>query len=142
MPKRRTVRRRKAAARTVQPPLARLKDTWTATRAALATAEQRMERQVRSLLKRNQLATRDAAVILNGLRARAERERRKAVSGLESSLQTLQTRVERERKAFGRSAREAVQSTLAALNIPSRQEITELTRRVERLSRKLDSRKR
>ncbi len=39
---------------------------------------------------------------------------------------------------MGRYADEAVQGALAALNIPSRREVHELTRRVEELSRKID----
>jgi polyhydroxyalkanoate synthesis regulator phasin len=74
--------------------------------------------------------------------AAMERERRRAVAGLESSLQAVQARLDREGKALGRSVRETVQSTLAALDIPSREEIARLTRRVEALSRRLDARKR
>lgn len=141
MPKKRQPVRRKAVA-TGRPSIERLRETWTATRDALVSAERRMEKQASDLLKRNKVGTRDAALILEGLRTRAERERRKAVAGLEAGMQTLQARLQRERKAFGRTARDTVQSTLAALNIPSRSEIAELTRRVEKLSRRLDLRKR
>ena len=123
MPKKRQPGRRKAAAKG-RPPIERLRETWTATREALISAERRMEKQAREW------------------RTRAERERRKAVAGIEARVQTLQARLQRERKAFGRTARDTVQSTLVALNIPSREEIAELTRRVEKLSRRLDSRKR
>ena len=142
MPKKRQPGRNKPAAATGRPPIERLRETWTATREALISAERRMEKQARALLKRNKVGTRDAALMLKGLRTRAERERRKAVAGLEARMQTLQARLQRERKAFGRTARDTVRSTLAALNIPSREEIAELTRRVEKLSRRLDSRTR
>lgn len=141
MPKKRQPGRRKPGA-TGRPPIERLRETWTAAREALISAERRMEKQARGLLKRNKVGTLDAALLLKGLRTRAERERRKAVAGLEARMQALQAHLQRERKAFGRTARDTVQSTLAALNIPSREEIAELTRRVEKLSRRLDSRKR
>lgn len=140
MPKRKQTRSRKASSG--RPPLERLRDSWSATRAALMTAERTMEKQVRGLLKRHRLSAREAGLILKGLRARAERERRKALESLEKSRLTLQSRLKRERKALLRLMGEAVQSALAALNIPSRQEIAELTRRVEALSRRLDARKR
>ena len=50
----------------------------------------------------------------------------------------LQTRARKERRALARMVDDAVQRTLAALNIPSRQEVHQLTRRVEELSRKVD----
>ena len=69
---------------------------------------------------------------------RLEKERSKALKQLEAHLAMLQTRAKKERKALTRMADDAVQNTLAALNIPSRQEVQELTRRVEELSRKID----
>jgi hypothetical protein len=111
--------RRKPAAG-ARPALDRLRETWAATRQTLASAEP----------------------VLADLRSRAERERRRALAGLETRLQTVQARLDREGKALGRSIRETVQSTLAALDIPTREEIARLTRRVEALSRRLDARKR
>jgi hypothetical protein len=123
------------------PPLERLRTTWATTRGALIGAQRQLERQVHGLL-RDRAAARDAARALKRLRSRAERESRKAVAGLETRVQALQTRLGRERQAFGRTVRESVQSTLGALNIPTRDEIARLTRRVEALSRRLDARKR
>ena len=140
MPKHKKPVRRKPATRPVAP-LSRLRETWLATRRALITTEQQFERQVRGLM-RNGAGSRDAARALKLLRSRAERERRKALAGLETRVQALQTRFGRERQAFGRTVRENVQSALAALNIPTRDEIARLTRQVEALSRRLDARKR
>lgn len=135
--------KRKAVRRKAQrKPVAVLRDAWQAARKALVSAEQRMEKQVRALLKRNRINTKDAQATIEELRARAEKERRKALALLDSRLKSLQSRVKKERKALGRVVQGAVQSTLAALNIPSREEIAGLTRKVEALSRKLDARKR
>lgn len=54
----------------------------------------------------------------------------------------LGVRVEKERKSLGRKVEGAVKTTLASLNIPTRSEINLLARRVEELSRKIDSLKR
>jgi polyhydroxyalkanoate synthesis regulator phasin len=54
----------------------------------------------------------------------------------------LGVRVEKERKSLGRKVESAVKTTLASLNIPTRSEINLLARRVEELSRKIDSLKR
>jgi hypothetical protein len=145
MPSKGRMRRGKAAARMARrparrarPPIDRLQRGWEATRQALGAAERTMEKRVRGLLKRGRLGAAEAAPLLRELRARAERERRRALSGLNA----LQAHLERERKALGRNVQGAVRSTLAALDIPSRREIAELTRRVERLSHRLDARRR
>ncbi len=54
----------------------------------------------------------------------------------------LGVRVEKERKSLGKKVEGAVKTTLASLNIPTRSEINLLARRVEELSRKIDSLKR
>jgi hypothetical protein len=108
----------------------------------LASAEQDLERQVRALLKRKGIDVKDASRVLAAWRSRATRERRKALAALEGRMKTVQARLKKERKSAGRAVQDTVQSALAALNIPSRGEIAELTRKVEALSRKLDTRKR
>lgn len=123
-------------------PADRLRNTWAATLRGLASAEKDMEKQVRGLLKRNKINVKDASRVLAAWRSRASRERRKALTALEGRMRTVQVRLTKERKSAGRMVRDAVQSALAALNIPSRHEIAELTRKVEALSRKLDARKR
>ncbi len=97
----------------------RLEKTWKETRAALSSAEGTVEER------------------LKVWRGRLDRERRKALKQVEGRLSVLQTRARKERRALARMVDEAVQRTLAALNIPSRQEVHELTRRVEELSRKV-----
>ncbi len=89
-------------------------------------------------MKRSGVDTRQAAATLNAWRTRLERERRKALKQVEGRLAGLQTRAKKERRAVVRTVDEAVRRTLAALNIPSRHEVQELTRRVEELSRKIE----
>jgi hypothetical protein len=116
-----------------------LRDTWHSTLVALTTAEQEVEKQIGQLLKRNRIQARDAAGILRELGSRADVERRKAMKELEARLGTLQTRMKNERKVVGRAVGEAVTGALASLNIPSRREVTELTRKVDQLGAKIDT---
>jgi polyhydroxyalkanoate synthesis regulator phasin len=116
----------------------RIKETWDSTLAALTAAEQEVERQIKALLKRNKIGTQDAATALKDLGARFDQERKKAARELEGRLGELQSRIETERRSLGRRMDEAVHGTLASLNIPSRKEIGELTRKVDELSRKID----
>jgi polyhydroxyalkanoate synthesis regulator phasin len=116
----------------------RIRETWDSTLAALTAAEQEVERQVKALLKKNKIGTKDAATALKDLGNRFDQERKKAARELEGRLGELQARIEKERKGLGRRMDEAVHGTLASLNIPSRKEIGELTRKVDELSRKID----
>ena len=61
---------------------------------------------------------------------------------LAQRVSELGTRVEKERKTLGKKVEHGVKTTLASLNIPTRSEINLLARRVEELSRKIDSLKR
>ncbi len=112
--------------------------TWEGTREALGQAEAALQRQLRMLMRRGSARTQQAADALSAWRGRLDRERRKAMKQMEGRLAVLQTRARKERRAMGRYADEAVEGALAALNIPSRREVHELTRRVEELSRKID----
>jgi polyhydroxyalkanoate synthesis regulator phasin len=115
-----------------------LRGTWHSTLVALTAAEHEVGKQVRQLLKRNRIQARDAAGVLRELGSRAEVERRKAMKDLEGRLSTLQSRMKKERKVVGRAVGDAVTSALARLNIPSREEVTELTRKVDQLGSKID----
>lgn len=118
------------------------RDTWGATVETLTAAEEQVQRQIRLLMKRNKIGRKEASVLLKDLGTRWNKERARAAKELESRLKTLQTRVKKERKALAGLAEDAVHRTLAALNIPSRQEVANLTRKVEELSRKIDRLKR
>jgi hypothetical protein len=131
--RRRTARRAPRARRTT-----RLGRTWKDTRAALSTAEASVQKQVSALVKRSGVDTRQLARMLKQWTTRLDRERRSTLRQLEGRLAEFQTRARKERRALARSADGAVKRTLAALNIPSRSEVHELTKRVEELSRKID----
>jgi polyhydroxyalkanoate synthesis regulator phasin len=149
MAKRKTVGRKAAhperAARRAQgtkPASTRLRDTWYATLGALTSAEESLEKQIRRLLKRNKVTTTDASAMLKDIGALIGRERRKALKDLDARMKALQARVRKERKVVSRTVHDAVQAALAAVNIPSRHEVHELTRKVDELSRKIDRFKR
>jgi polyhydroxyalkanoate synthesis regulator phasin len=132
--------RKKAARRAVTPARktkSRLQKTWKETQAALSSAEGKVEKRVRELVKRSGVDTRQATQTLKAWGGRLDRERKNAVKRVEGRLSGLQTRARKERRALARMVDEAVQRTLAALNIPSRQEVHQLTLRVEELSRKV-----
>jgi polyhydroxyalkanoate synthesis regulator phasin len=131
----------RTARKTASPPKAadRLRETWAQTVASLAAAEAAVEKRVRALLERNRISTRDASTLLKDVNALVGRERKKAARQLEARLQALQARARKERKVVARMANDAAQNALAAFNIPSRQEVQELTRKVDQLSRKIDS---
>jgi len=100
----------------------RLRKTWQATLGAIGSPE--------------------TAAALKKLGTRVERERKKAMKDLAAGAKTLQTRMEAESKGLKRVVDDAVKGALAAFNIPSREEVADLTRKVADLSRKIDSFKR
>lgn len=114
-----------------------LREAWDNTLQGLTRAEAEIEKQVRALLKKNKINVDDAAEMLKKLRSSAEKERTRGMKELEARLKLLQARVKKEGVNVAKMAEEAVQSALAALNIPSRREVAELTRKVEQLSRRL-----
>jgi polyhydroxyalkanoate synthesis regulator phasin len=140
MPKTKTMRktRRTQVRRAAKAPQGR----FAAVTAALGTTEAEIQKQLKRLMKQNKVRVEDASRLLKDLQTRADKERRRAAKELESRFHEVQKRVAHERKALVRFANEAVQSALAGLNIPSRREIAELTRKVEELSRKIDALKR
>ena len=116
-----------------------LRDAWHQTVRALTEAEAEVERQIRALLKRNRIQAPDASKALSGITNRIQKERRQAVKDFETRLKRVQKQIRNERRALDKLIEDAVQSTLASFNIPSRKEVTELTRKVNQLSRKLDA---
>ena len=116
-----------------------LRERWQAALKALAVAEAELEKQWKALVKRSGLSGRDAKGALNELRVRLEKERQRALKGIEAGVAGLQARVKEEREILSRKADEAMKSALVAFNIPSRQEVGELTRKVNELSRKIDA---
>ena len=94
-----------------------MRSTWGAAVSALTAAEEEMARQVRGLLQRNRISAQDASAALAG----------------------FSTRLERERKSLGRTLDSALHGALASLDIPSRTEVAELTRKVETLTRRIEA---
>jgi len=94
----------------------RIRETWDAAVEAVTSAEAEAERQLRLLLARNRIEPKKAR----------------------AALAAVGKRVEKERRNLSRLVEEAVRGTLVALNIPSRHEVSELTRKVDELSRKID----
>jgi hypothetical protein len=116
----------------------RIRETWDATVEAVTSAEAEAERQLRRILARNKIKPADARTALLAFRARVEKQRQKAGRELETKLAAVQQRLRRDGKSLGRAVGEAVRGTLVALNIPSRREVSELTSKVDELSRKID----
>jgi polyhydroxyalkanoate synthesis regulator phasin len=135
---------RKKAARRPRPavrrprPKGRLQKTWKETQAALSSAEATVGKRGKELVRKSGVDTRQAREALATWGQRLGRERKKAVRQLEGRLAVLQARAKKERRVLTRAVEDAVQRALAALNIPSRQEVHELTRRVEELTRRIE----
>ncbi|HEX9190200.1 MAG TPA: phasin family protein [Vicinamibacteria bacterium] len=134
--RKKTVRR--AHPSEIQRATKRIAKTWDDTREALGTAEAVVEKKVRAFVKKSGVDTRKATEMVAAWRDRVEKERRRAKKQVEARIATLQARAKKERRAMGRRVDDAVQSALGALNIPTRHEVHELTRRVEELSKKID----
>jgi len=137
--KKKPARRARTARKTTLDQAARrIGKTWKETQAALSSAEATVEKRVKALAKRGGVDTRQAGQALQAWGHRLERERKKAVKQIEARVAELQGRARKEKKALTRTVDDAVRRTLAALNIPSRSEVQELTRRVEELSKRID----
>jgi hypothetical protein len=138
MPTRKTTKTaRKAAHKAARSAREMLRDTWESALSSLNTAEAELEKQVRSIMKGKGIGA-EAAESVRQLGHRLQKERRKLAREIESRVSSLQARMKKERKTLTRLVDDAVKGTLAAVNIPSRQEINDLTRKVDELTRKID----
>ena len=115
------------------------RDAWHVTLKALSSAEREVDIQVRGLLARNKLGRKDAQKLLDKVGTRLQKERTKTLKEIQTGVKKLQTQVQREQKNLNRAVDDAVGQALAALNIPSRREVTTLSRRVQQLSKKIDA---
>ena len=136
MPTKKKTSRRKSAPESTADVL---RARWQAALKAVTTAEAELEKQWKTLVKKSGLSGKDAKSALNELRVRLEKERQRALKGLEAGVAGLQARVREEGALLSRKADEAMKGALVAFNIPSRQEVGELTRKVNELSRKIDA---
>jgi hypothetical protein len=116
-----------------------LRERWRAALKSLASAEAELEKQWKHLVKKSGLHGKDAKGALKELRVRLEKERQRALKNIEAGVAGLQARVKEERAVLSHKANEVMKGALVAFNIPSRQEVGELTRKVNELSRKIDS---
>lgn len=114
-----------------------LREGWRSALGALSKAEAKVETQVRTLLRNNKINVDDAAELLREFRISVDKERKRGMQELEARLGELRQRVKKEGRNVAKMADDAVQSGLAALNIPSRREVALLTRRVEELSKRI-----
>jgi hypothetical protein len=114
-----------------------LRETWDSALKSLSSAEAELEKQLRAIMKGKGIGG-DAAAKLRHLGTRLQRERRRLAREIETRMSALQARVRKERKSFSHMVDDTVRKALAALNIPSRQEIGDLTRKVDELTRKID----
>jgi hypothetical protein len=114
-----------------------LRETWETVLKQLSVAEAELQKQVRSVIDGDGLGA-DAAQRLRDLGDRLEKERRRVAREIESRMGDFGDRVKKEGATVSRAMDDAVRKGLAALNIPSRDEISELTRKVDNLTRKID----
>jgi len=136
--KRRRTRRAKPA---TPPPSAQqvLREGWKGALDALGRAEAEVESRVKQLLRNNRINVEDAAELLREFRKGVEKERGRGMRELEERLGELRQRLGREGRNVAKAVDEAVQSGMAALNIPSRREVALLTKKVDELSRRIAS---
>jgi polyhydroxyalkanoate synthesis regulator phasin len=115
-----------------------LRQRWQAALQSLTAAEAEVEAQWKQLVKKSGLQGKDAGKALQELRVRFDRERKRALAGLETGAQRFQERVKEEGAVLSGKANQAMRNALVAFNIPSREEVAALTRKVDELSRKID----
>lgn len=115
-----------------------LRQRWQAALKSLSAAEAEVEAQWKQLVKKSGLRGKDAGKALQELRVRFDRERKRALAGLETGAQRFQKRVKEEGAVLSGKANQAMRNALVAFNIPSREEVAALTRKVDELSRKID----
>ena len=73
-----------------------LRQRWQAALQSLSAAEGEVEAQWRQLVKESGLQGKDAGKALQELRVRFDRERKRALAGLETGAQRFQERVKEE----------------------------------------------
>lgn len=114
-----------------------LREAWEAALKQLQHAEAELQKQVRAIVDGDGPAA-DAAQRLRDLGDRLEKQRRRLAREIDSRMGDFQERVKKEGAGVSHAVEHAVRKGLAALNIPSRHEISELTRKVDALTRKID----
>ena len=113
--------------------------TWNDARRAIRSAEGVLGKRVAEFARRRGIDTKELVHRAELWRSRLDRESRKARKRVELRLAELSKRAHHERNTVARVADDAVARALAALNIPTRREVQELSRRVGRLSSRIDT---
>lgn len=113
-------------------------DAVSAIKDAPRTAEDR----VKALIESGKPALERAQAFATETQKNLTRQSKAIRKDIAHRVADIGTRVEKERKSLGKRVEGAVKTTLASLNIPTRSEINLLAKRVEELSRKIDSLKR
>ena len=109
---------------------------------ALKEVPKTAEARVKALIESSKPAIERAQAFANETGKSISKQTKAIRKDIAHRVSDLGVRVEKERKSVGRKVENAVKTTLASLNIPTRSEINLLARRVEELSRKIDSLKR
>jgi polyhydroxyalkanoate synthesis regulator phasin len=109
---------------------------------AVKQAPKTAEERVKALIESGKPALERAQAFASETSKNLSKQTRAIRKDIAHRVSDLGERVEKERKSLGRKVESAVKTTLASLNIPTRSEINLLARRVEELSRKIDSLKR
>ena len=109
---------------------------------ALKEAPKTAEARVKALIESGKPALDRAQAFASETGKNLEKQSKAIRKDIAHRVADIGTRVEKERKSLGRKVEGAVKTTLASLNIPTRSEINLLAKRVEDLSRKIDSLKR
>jgi chaperonin cofactor prefoldin len=112
----------------------RLETTWRDAKSALRNAEGVVGKRVAAFARRSGVDTKQLQHRAELWRGRLDREGKKARKRIEARLSELQQRARQERHSLTRIADGAVARALGALNIPTRHEVHQLSRRVEQLS--------
>jgi poly(hydroxyalkanoate) granule-associated protein len=134
MPTRSKTRKRKA----VNARRSRLEKGWKGAQRLLRSAESSLGRRVAEIAEQSGIPTRDVARRAKAWRVRLGQQGRKARARMSARLADLQKRAGRERRTLAHRIDDSVARALAALNIPSRRELQQLSRRVEELSARID----
>lgn len=108
----------------------------------LKDVPQAAESRVKALFESGKPALERAQAMVNETGRTLQKQSTAIRKDIAHRVADIGTRVEMERKSMGRRVEGAVKTTLASLNIPTRSEINLLAKRVEELSRKIDSLKR
>jgi polyhydroxyalkanoate synthesis regulator phasin len=109
---------------------------------AVKQAPKTAEERVKALIESGKPALERAQAFASETGKNLSKQTKAIRKDIAHRVSDLGVRVEKERKSLGRKVESAVKTTLASLNIPTRSEINLLARRVEELSRKIDSLKR